>query len=146
MGSVEFRLAMLHYAAQVNYRRAFDFWVAGRLQNIFYAVSVGKLTDESAKNAIKKSNESRDYLFKMLDPYGTTLDKKQLEEVKTNDTNSQSYMDLLSSGLGDGKGFSSLDQLITAVNALNQAISDFDGGAASSESGAGQDTENEGKD
>ena len=137
---------MLHYAAQVNYRRAFDFWVAGRLQDIFYAVSVGKLTDESAKRSVKQSNESRDYLFKMLDPYGSTPDKKQVEEEKTKDTNSQSYFDLLSSGTGEGGGFSSLDQIITAVNALNQAITDYDDGAKGTESAAKQDTENEGKD
>jgi len=97
-----------------------DLWVANRLQGIFFATAVGKLTDESRNQIINESSKSKEDLYDMLTPYRRKPTKEEIEKEKVSDENKGDYI----SALGNVGVFNSLDQLMSAVQALNETITE----------------------
>ncbi len=56
----------------------------------------------------------------MLNPFGSDKSIKDEEDMKNKDNNNKEYIDLLSSP--NNGNFSSFDQIISAVDALNKVI------------------------
>lgn len=92
-------------------------WIANRLQGIFFAVSVGKITDESRDNIIKSSDESKKAIYDLMSIFKTEENKVDRKQADNNNAN---YITALNS-YKDG-AYSSMDELIQAMGAINETI------------------------
>lgn len=95
-----------------------------RLLGIFFASAVNKLTDESRDNIIKEAEKVKTTIYDILDPIKTL--RKTPEDEKEADTNRGNYMQTLASVKGD-KGFATLEELVSAITALDKTITEFNG-------------------
>ena len=119
--SIEFKLSLLHYVYEVEYKRRHDIWIANRLQGIFFAVAIGKLTEESRTKIIKEAEQTKTELYNMLDVFKSVTaqnTKAEQEKIAEADRHKAAYAEVLTKN----GGFTDIDNLLQTMRDLNQAI------------------------
>ena len=127
---MEFRLGLLHLGRQTEYRRSYDAWLGDRLLGIFFAVATGKLTEQSRDAIMKHASAYREKLYTLLSLVESVPDAPEELQQPQGDAVTK-YVQLL----GKDGGFSSLEDIVNAVEGLNAAISEAKNSNADTGSG-----------
>ena len=115
---MEFRLGLLHTVRSTEYQRNYDAWVASRLLGIFFAVSTGKLTEQSRDGNLEDARKALQELYALSALDYHTKTRQDEEKEKASDMSKEQYV----STLGSHGAFTGVDEIMSAMQGLNEVI------------------------